>query len=273
MKNKLLIIIGSLLFFIALLINIVDILSLININLQKISYEFQVAIKKINFDSNYLSSEEVPSQDNSTNEKPNPTQFTPVFQDEELTGTPEPDGFLPLQLEKKVSTKIPELTPLPREIPNRIIISSIELDAPIVESKKDEVFIDSKAYIQWYAPDEYAVGWQNDSAALGEIGNTVLNGHHNVHGEVLKNLEKVKEGDRILIYGTDDNLYTCDVTNIMILPERDVTLDQRLDNAKWMLSTIDERITIITCWPYYSNTHRLIVVGRPEIIDFKGIIQ
>jgi len=273
MKNRLLIFIGSLLFFIALINNIIDIRSLININIKNVSNEFQVAIKKINFDSNYLSSEEIPSQDNFTKEKRDLTQFTPAFQDKELTGTPEPDGFLPLQLEKKVSTKLPESTPLPIVIPNRIIISSIELDAPIVESKKDEVVIDSKAYIQWYAPDEYAVGWQNDSATLGEIGNTVLNGHHNVHGEVLKNLEKVKEGDRILIYGTADSLYTFVVTNIMILPERDVTLDQRLDNAKWMLSTIDERITIITCWPYSSNTHRLIVVARPEIIDFKGIIQ
>lgn len=273
MKNRLLIFIGSLLFFIALISNIIDIRSLINLNLQNVSNEFQVAIKKINLDSNYLSSDEIPSQDNSTNEKTDLMQFTPAFQDEELSGTPEPDGFLPLQLEKKVSTKLPASTPLPIVVPNRIIISSIELDAPIVESKKDEVVIDSKAYIQWYAPDEYAVGWQNDSATLGEIGNTVLNGHHNVHGEVLKNLEKVKEGDRILIYGTADSLYTFVVTNIMILPERDVTLEQRLDNAKWMLSTIDERITIITCWPYSSNTHRLIVVARPEIIDFKGIIQ
>ncbi len=273
MKNKILILIGSILFFIALINNIIDIRSLINIDFQNISNEIQGAIQKIKFDSNFLSSEEVILQDNSNDIEPNITQTSPVFQDEQLTETPEPDGFLPLQLEKKVPTKITESTPLPRVVPNRIIISSIELDAPIVQSKKDEVEIESKAYDQWYAPDEFAVGWQNDSATLGEIGNTVLNGHHNVHGEVFKNLEKVKEGDRILIYGTSDSLYTYIVTNIMILPERDVTLDQRLDNAKWMLSTIDERITIITCWPYYSNTHRLIVVARPEIIEFKGIIQ
>jgi sortase A len=174
---------------------------------------------------------------------------------------------------KKGTDNLPLSTPKARVVPKRLIISSIELDAPIVQSKKDEVVIDSKVYFQWYAPDEFAVGWQNDSATLGEIGNTVLNGHHNVHGEVLKNLEKVKEGDRILIYGTSDNLFTYVVTNIMILPERDVTLDQRLDNAKWMLSTADERITLISCWPYYSNTHRLIVVARPEIIDFKELIH
>lgn len=273
MKNKLLIIIGSLLFFIALISNIIDIRSLINLNFQKVSNEFQDAFTINNLDSDYISSDEVPTQDIYTNETPDLTQISPGFQDGELNRTPEPDGFLPLRLEKKVTNNLPTSTPIARVIPNRIIISSIELDASIVQSNKDEVVIDSKTFNQWYAPDEFAVGWQNDSATLGEIGNTVLNGHHNVHGEVLKNLDKVKEGDRILIYGTADSLYTYVVTNIMILPERDVTLDQRLDNAKWMLSTIDERITIITCWPYSSNTHRLIVVARPEIIDFKGINQ
>ena len=27
--------------------------------------------------------------------------------------------------------------------------------------------------------------------------------------------------------------------------------------------TTDERITLITCWPYTSNTHRLIIVAKP----------
>lgn len=273
MKNKILIIIGSLLFFIALINNIIDARSLIDVNFQNISNEFQSAIQKINLDSNYISSEEVTPQDNSNDIEPNITQTSPVFQVKQLTETPEPDGFLPLQLEKKIAPTSIASTQIAYIVPKRLIISSIELDAPIVQSKKDEVEIESKAYDQWYAPDEFAVGWQNDSATLGEIGNTVLNGHHNVHGEVFKNLEKVKEGDRILIYGTSDSLYIYIVTNIMILPERDVSLDQRLDNAKWMLSTVDERITIITCWPYYSNTHRLIIVARPEIIDFKEIIQ
>lgn len=273
MKNKILIIIGSLLFFIALINNIIDIRSLINVNFQNISNEFQSAVQKINIDSNFISNEEVTSQVISTDNRPDLTQISPILQVENFTATPEPEGFLPLQLEKKISTSLIASTPITNILPNRIIISSIELDAPIIQSKKEEVEIESKTFIQWYAPDEFAVGWQNDSATLGEKGNTVLNGHHNVHDEVFKNLEKVKEGDRIIIYGSADNQFTYVVTNIMILPERDVSLDQRLDNAKWMLSTVDERITIITCWPYYSNTHRLIIVARPEIIDFKEIIQ
>jgi hypothetical protein len=101
MKNKLLIIIGSLLFFIALISNIIDIRSLINLNLHNLSNEFHVAIKKINFDSNYLSSEEIPSQDIYIIESPDLMEISPAIQDDDQTKTPVPDGFLPLQLEKK----------------------------------------------------------------------------------------------------------------------------------------------------------------------------
>jgi LPXTG-site transpeptidase (sortase) family protein len=28
-------------------------------------------------------------------------------------------------------------------------------------------------------------------------------------------------------------------------------------------NTPDERVTLITCWPYTTYTHRLIVIGKP----------
>ena len=49
----------------------------------------------------------------------------------------------------------------------------------------------------------------------------------------------------------------------MILPEKFEQLDVRMKNAQWILPSVDERLTLISCWPYESNTHRLIVVARP----------
>jgi sortase A len=49
----------------------------------------------------------------------------------------------------------------------------------------------------------------------------------------------------------------------MILPERDMDMDTRMENARWILPSTDERLTLITCWPAESNTHRLIVVAQP----------
>ena len=49
----------------------------------------------------------------------------------------------------------------------------------------------------------------------------------------------------------------------MILEERDQSLDVRIENAQWIEQTDDERLTLVTCWPYTDNSHRLIVVAHP----------
>ena len=117
--------------------------------------------------------------------------------------------------------------------------------------------------VQWEAPDEKAAGWHSNSAPLGEIGNTVLNGHHNVYGKVFGSLVYLQEGDFIQVYGSDDKWYTYVVANKMVVPERDVPLQQRMENAAWILPSDDERLTLITCWPQQTNTHRLIIVASP----------
>ncbi len=48
-----------------------------------------------------------------------------------------------------------------------------------------------------------------------------------------------------------------------ILPDRGQPDEVRRENARWIQPTEDERITLTTCWPYTSNTHRLIIVAKP----------
>jgi sortase (surface protein transpeptidase) len=48
----------------------------------------------------------------------------------------------------------------------------------------------------------------------------------------------------------------------MILPERFQEIDLRMSNAQWILPSEDHRLTLISCWPYESNTHRVIVVAK-----------
>jgi len=40
-----------------------------------------------------------------------------------------------------------------------------------------------------------------------------------------------------------------------------------LQNARWIMASSDERLTLVTCWPAYSNTHRLILVAKPIQLD------
>lgn len=148
------------------------------------------------------------------------------------------------------------------EEPVRLVIPAIGLDAPIVPAESGVVRLMGKDFELWQAPDQFAAGWHMDSARLGEPGNTVLNGHNNIYGEVFAHLEDLKPGDTIQVYG-EDYVFQYRISNLMILPEKYETLDVRSTNAQWILSSNDERLTLVSCWPYNSNTHRLIVVASP----------
>jgi sortase A len=111
-------------------------------------------------------------------------------------------------------------------------------------------------------PNAYAVGWHQSSAPLGQLGNTVLNGHHNIYGEVFRWLVTLKPGDVIALESKGERtLYI--VAQTMTLAEEGQPVETRQANARWILPTEDERVTLITCWPYDTNTHRLVVIALP----------
>lgn len=147
-------------------------------------------------------------------------------------------------------------------IPERLVIPSINIDAPILPVSYKEIRVDDKVYYQWLAPQEYAAGWQDSSTMLGLPGNTVLNGHHNEYGRVFKDLVTLDIGDEVSIYsGSQEFRYQ--VVAKLLLPERWAPLEKRFENARWIERSTDERITLITCWPADSNTHRVIIVAMP----------
>ncbi len=146
--------------------------------------------------------------------------------------------------------------------PQRIVIPSIEVDAPVTDVNLTAIRNGEQAYYQWQVPAAYEAGWHNTSAPLGQPGNTVLNGHHNIHGEVFGGLVDLEIGAEIIVYDkTEPHIYS--VADVEILPERDQPLEVRQENASWIEPTTDERLTLVTCWPHSDNTHRLIVVAYP----------
>jgi LPXTG-site transpeptidase (sortase) family protein len=152
--------------------------------------------------------------------------------------------------------------PTPGEIPVRLIVPSINLDAPVLLSEANTLKIRGEEYLSWRPPDVYAAGWHNTSALLGEPGNTVLSGHHNIYGEVFRKLIDVEIGEAVVVLGPTE-MYLYVVANKMLVPEKYEQIDTRMENARWILETDDERLTLITCWPYETNTHRLILVASP----------
>lgn len=146
--------------------------------------------------------------------------------------------------------------------PERIVIQDIALDAPVSGIGLIQVQNRGQTYYQWEVPNEFRAGWHNTSAPLGQAGNTVLNGHHNINGEVFRDLIDLEEGAEIVLYDREQ-AYTYIVSQIALLPERDQPLPTRIKNAVWIAPTADERLTLVTCWPYEDNSHRVIVVAYP----------
>jgi LPXTG-site transpeptidase (sortase) family protein len=157
----------------------------------------------------------------------------------------------------------PSPTPLPASMPDRLVIPKIGLDAPVHVAPRLTIQVGQDLLGFWSAPNEYAVGWHEGSAFLGETGNTVLSGHHNIYGGVFARLVELAPGDEITVYSGGLEFHYV-VSQVMKLEERGVPLEQRIQNARWILPSTDERLTLVTCWPITSNTHRLIIVARRE---------
>lgn len=147
-------------------------------------------------------------------------------------------------------------------VPERIVIPAIKLDAPILPVPYRLMLIDKQVFQQYSVPDKFAAGWQSNSAMIGVPGNTVLNGHHNVWGEVFGKLVDLNPGDVIEVF-SGNTMIKYEIRNKMILPERNEPIDVRFQNARWLLPSTDERLTLVTCWPHWTNTHRLIIVATP----------
>lgn len=195
----------------------------------------------------------------------NLVNFNPVELIVNLRVTPAVDqaGFAPVFMPKPSG----EDSGLPAqsstvEIPERLMIPKIGLDAPVEIAESVNVTIDDREVIQFLVPEEFAAGWHEGSAPLGVPGNTVISGHHNAFGKVFELLVKLDVGDSISL-SSGNKIYSYVIANKLILPERDQPLEVRLENGRWILPSSDERVTLVTCWPELSNTHRLIIVAVP----------
>ncbi len=191
--------------------------------------------------------------------------FNPFTYFESLQETPavEQEGFAPLFIPvTHAQTGLEETTSTNAFIPDRIVIEKIELDAPVEEAHTIDVDVDGQQVTQFLIPEEFAAGWHEGSAALGVVGNTVISGHHNAFGKVFAKLVELEVGDEItMLSGTHEFHYT--IVNKMIMPEKNELLEVRLQNARWILPSTDERLTLVTCWPANSNTHPPDPGGRP----------
>jgi sortase A len=159
-------------------------------------------------------------------------------------------------------------TPLPSSqvrassaAPTRLVIPSIHVDAPILSVQLVKQ-VQGKQMVSTWQVARDAVGFHNTSAAPGTLGNTVLSGHNNVWGQVFRHLAKVQIGDEVDVY-VGARVLRYRVDDKVLLPQARVSALTRQKNAAWIGPTTDHRLTLVSCWPYYNPTHRIIVIARP----------
>ena len=157
----------------------------------------------------------------------------------------------------------PSPTPRPPAAnpPTRIVAPAINLDAKAIPIGWKQVIQDGKPVSVWEVAD-YAAGWHENSALPGGGGNIVLSGHHNVKGEVFRYVIDLDLGDTITLYA-DGRPYTYTVESRFVVRDKGVPEEKRRENARWIGPFPDERLTLVTCWPYTNNTHRVIVIAKP----------
>jgi sortase A len=145
--------------------------------------------------------------------------------------------------------------------PTRIVAESINLDASVVETGWTQVVRDGVATNVWIVAD-YAAGWHKNSMLPGQGGNIVFSGHHNIKGEVFRYIVDLAVGDTVSIY-VDDQRYDYAISDKFIVKDKGEPESVRRANAKWIGPFNEERLTLVTCWPYNNNTHRVIVIAKP----------
>ncbi len=150
-------------------------------------------------------------------------------------------------------------------LPSRLVIPAIKVDTPVVElgwSKKKTS--DGSIFSEWDVA-EYAAGWHKNSSLPGGTGNIVMSGHNNILGSVFRELDLLKRGDPISVY-SGGNEYAYEVDEVLILPEKFASVEQRQANVEYIEATEDNRLTLVSCWPRNDNTHRVVVIARPKLL-------
>lgn len=105
-------------------------------------------------------------------------------------------------------------------------------------------------------------GHMQGSAPIGQPGNAVLSGHRTTYGGPFRELNKLTDGDRIVITKPGQPELVYQVRGSLVVKPRDV----------WVASkTAGVRLTLTTCHPLGSDKERLVV--QAELISGPNVDQ
>jgi sortase A len=151
--------------------------------------------------------------------------------------------------------------------PARLLIPALGLDAPVLPMGWHVVEDANGIRSEWDVVDA-AAGHHIDSVFPGEAGNVVLSGHNNIGGAVFRSVCVIGEpgvdfglGDEMIVQDEAGRNFVYRVEGWQRFAEEGASIAQRQANARYLAPTERAQLTLITCWPPTSNTHRVVVTG------------
>jgi len=156
-------------------------------------------------------------------------------------GGPAPDD-IPAHLRDLVEaiTPLPVPTPGPEQA-TRIQIPSIGVDARVLEGDNWETL-------------KRGAGHHVGSANPGERGNCVISAHNDIFGEIFRDLPDLRLGDEVIVYTASEAYY-------YIISQKRIIEPTEVDV---MAHTSSPVLTLLSCYPYGVDTHRIVAVGELE---------
>ncbi len=140
-------------------------------------------------------------------------------------------------------------------LPIEIEIGSIDVLSPVVPVGWGP----TENGVAWDSPED-AVGFAVSSTAPNDIGNTVLYAHNNVLGQVFKDLDQLEQGNLIVIRTRDGKTWEYIVDDVVVFDEEAADINVRKQRfATWFSKTDSPQLTLMTCWPFTGNSHRVAV--------------
>jgi LPXTG-site transpeptidase (sortase) family protein len=183
------------------------------------------------------------------------------------TSTPRPSAtaqetrtIQPLTVAAQVSA-----TPTLTETIGTLVIPALDREVAIVSVGWHAEDVDGAHVAIWDTVDG-AVGHHRGTAPLGGEGNCVLSGHSGAEqGSVLAGIWDLEPDSRLVVADALGNEFAYRVVSVESFQEIGVSLEQRLAHGAVMEPTDDARLTLITCWPDWAYTHRVVVVAIPDV--------
>jgi hypothetical protein len=102
----------------------------------------------------------------------------------------------------------------------------------------------------------------SNRATSVRLPTTCNTAHYNIKGEVFRYLVDLEPGNIITLFA-DGRPYTYTVESRFVAKDKGEPAEVRRENTRWIGPFPAERVTLVTCWPYTNNTHRVMVIAKP----------